>query len=218
MKRRAFLQSSAVALFSGVGSVLTGCKQYAEIMTDDQANMVGTQAAGAATFQPMIEQTMGRLLAQQGGGIQQTGGPARPVPKHICFVGLKNDSSEALGDFKTQIEEIIRTQIVNSPSFVLLSHQSVQAGLQQLRIRPDELFVPRVRASFVAVMEQRNVPFDYFLYARLTSGTTQANTSQQKNYMLSLQLIDIHSGIEVSRASATIRKGYHKSRFRSWWH
>ncbi|MGF1581537.1 MAG: penicillin-binding protein activator LpoB [Gemmataceae bacterium] len=218
MKRRVFLQGSAIALFTGVGSTITGCKNYAEIMTDDQANMVGTNAAGAATFQPMVEQAMGRLLARQGGDIQLTGGPAQPVPKHICFVGLKNDSAEELGDFKIQIEEIIRNQVTNSPSFVLLSEQFVTAGLRQLRIRPDELFVPRARASFAAVMEQNNTPFDYFLYARLTSGTTQANSSRQRNYMLTLQLIDIHTGVTVSRDSATIRKGYHKNRFRALWH
>ena len=56
-------------------------------------------------------------------------------------------------------------------------------------------------------MEQ---PFDYLLYAKLTSGTTQQNGDYQRDYLLTLELVNIHNG-EFLKESAKLRKGYHHS-------
>ena len=128
----------------------------------------------------------------------------------ICFVGLENKSSEELGDFKEQIIEIIDTRINTSQVFVQISRKYAEAGLREARLRPDELFVPANQRRFLAIMEAQGKPFDYLLFATVTSGTTRANDTTQKDYLLTLELVDIQTGTP-DKESASIRKGYHKS-------
>ena len=53
-------------------------------------------------------------------------------------------------------------------------------------------------------------PFDYLLFAKLTSGTTRENHDYQRDYELTLELVDIRSG-EQDKQSAMLSKGYHHS-------
>jgi hypothetical protein len=50
------------------------------------------------------------------------------------------------------------------------------------------------------------------LFATLTSGTTREANSTQKNYLLTLELVDIKSG-QPDKESAEIRKSYRTSRW-----
>jgi hypothetical protein len=76
--------------------------------------------------------------------------------------------------------------------------------------------IPDNMRLFTAVLERQGAPIDYLLYAKLTSGTTQRNTSKQRDYLLTLELTNVHSGV-YSKESAEIRKGYHKSALGSFW-
>ena len=58
--------------------------------------------------------------------------------------------------------------------------------------------------------EQMGQPFDYLLYATLTSGTTQSNNSYQRDYLLTMELVNIQNG-EYDKQSATVRKGYSRT-------
>jgi hypothetical protein len=77
-------------------------------------------------------------------------------------------------------------------------------------MRPDQLFIPDNLRMFAAIMEQQQQPFDYLLFAKLTSGTTRENKDYQRDYLLTLELIDIQTG-QPDKQSATISKGYHHS-------
>jgi len=132
-------------------------------------------------------------------------------PKKICFCGIENASAEELGDFKEQLYEIIDQQIVEAQVYDPISRRFVEAGLREGRLRPDELFLPNNQRTFVAIMEQHGNPFDYLLFAKLTSGTTRSNGSDyQRDYLLTLELVNIHNGSQ-QKTSEKIRKGYHKS-------
>jgi hypothetical protein len=61
------------------------------------------------------------------------------------------------------------------------------------------------------VLEQQGQPFEYFLFATITSGTTRDNSSYQRDYLLTLELTNIQTG-QYDKESAKIRKGYHKSK------
>lgn len=211
MNRRQFLGRTGAILLGGAVLAKAGCRghQYAHVLKDDQQDMVGSHAAGAETFKPLIDEAVGKLLARQSPCIQTTGAGA--PPKRICFVGLENKSAEELGDFKDQICQIIDTRIVESKAFQPISPRFVSAGLREVRLRTDELFVPANQRKFLAVMEQAGQPFDYLLFATLTSGTTNSNRDYQRDYLLTLELVNIQSG-EPDKESATIRKGYHKTR------
>ena len=92
----------------------------------------------------------------------------------------------------------------------------MEAGLLQTRIRPGDLFVPENMRTFVAIMEQQGQPFDYLLFAKLTSGTTEQNKNYQRDYMLTLELINVQTG-EQDKQSAMISKGYHQSWIGKTW-
>ena len=63
---------------------------------------------------------------------------------------------------------------------------------------------------FTAVLERNGAPLDYLLYAVLTSGTTKRNSSTQRDYDLTLELVNVHTGV-TDKQSAEVRKGYHKT-------
>lgn len=209
MDRRRFL--GLVSSFAGA-TALAGCrgKQVGEVLKDNKKDMVGNTAAGAETYKPLIDEALGKLLARQAGGLQPVSVPG-PAPKRICFVGLENKSSEEIGDFKEQIIEIIDTKINTSQVFTQISRQYTAAGLREARLRPDELFLPAKQRQFLAVMEAQGQPFDYLLFATVTSGTTRSADATQKDYVLSLELVNLQTGVP-DKESASIRKGYRKSR------
>lgn len=218
MNRRQFIRRSAQLWLGGAGIVAVGCRghQTAQVLKDDHHDMVGSHCAGAETFKPMIDEAVGNLLARQSPQIQQVGMIENAGPKRICFVGVENKSSEELGDFKEQICEIIDNRIVQSKLFLPISRKYVEVGLRQTRLRPDELMIPANCRAFQGVMEQQGSPFDYLLFVTLTSGTTRNNGDSQKDYLLTLELVDIHTGAPVDKECATIRKGYYKSCLGKW--
>lgn len=215
MDRRSFLNlfmtsSGTVATLS-----LVGCRstQRAHVLQADEKDMVGSHTAGAETWEPLIDQSVGQLLGRQSVIIQTAGGEVAGVPvKRICFVGIENKSAEELGDFKEQIYQKIDTCITSSESFDVVHRKFVEAGLKQCGLRPDDLFLPSNRRAFSAAIEQLDQSFDYLLYATITSGTTKSNNKDyQRDYLLSLELINMETG-RADKESAELSKGYHKSR------
>ncbi|MBI3840317.1 MAG: penicillin-binding protein activator LpoB [Planctomycetia bacterium] len=217
MNRRQLIRAG----FVGLGAlILNGCrgKQFAKVVQPGDPQMVGSHGAGSETFKPLVDQAVGSLLARNAAPPPQvtpasTSGPeaiARP-PLRICFVAVENKSAEEIGDFKDQIYQIIDTRIVESHVFEPINKRFVDAGLIETRLRPDQLFVPANMRTFVGVMEKQGQPFDYLLYATLTSGTTRENQNYQRDYLLTMEMINVRTG-QYDKQSATLTKGYHQSR------
>ena len=122
------------------------------------------------------------------------GPDGRPLPKTICFVCVENKSAEELGDFKDMIYQQINTKIVQSDLFEPVSKRKLDAVLHETRLRPDSLMVPDNMHLFTSIMQRDGEPIDYFLYATLNSGSTERNSSTQRDYLLTLELVNIHSG------------------------
>jgi hypothetical protein len=137
-------------------------------------------------------------------------------PATVCFVGIENKSAEELLDFKDQLVERIDTQINASDSFRSISRRMIDAALVETRLRPDALFLPQNRELFAATLGRQGTPVDYLLYATITSGTTDRNKSSQRDYLLTLEIVNLHTG-DFIKESAKIRKGYSKTRFGKWW-
>jgi hypothetical protein len=212
MDRRAFLGRLAML---GASAGLAGCRgtQHAHVLNATDRDMVGSHAAGAETWEPLIQQTVGQLLGRQHTVIATAAdGGAAFDKKRICFVGVENKSAEEIGDFKEQIYQKIDTCINESDEFEVVTRKYVEAGLRQCGLRPDDLLVPNNRRMFTAAMEQLQQPFDYLLYATITSGTTKSNGKDyQRDYLLTLELIHMETG-RADKESAELRKGYHKSK------
>jgi Peptidoglycan-synthase activator LpoB len=196
----------------------TGCKsnQYARVIRPGDKEMVGSHGAGQETFRPLTEEAVAKLLARNcavpsqiqpvSAGLEQL-----PPPKAtICFVGVENKTAEEIGDFKELLFESIEAKISESGTFTPISRRYVEAGLQQLRIRPDQLFIPGAQQQFAGLMQSQGQPFEYLLFAKLTSGTTRQNKDYQRDYLLTLELVDIRNGAQ-DKQSAEISKGYHHS-------
>jgi hypothetical protein len=69
--------------------------------------------------------------------------------------------------------------------------------------------------TFADHMEQQGQPIDYLLYATITSGTTQQNRDYQRDYLLTLELVEVGTG-NYDKQSAELSKGYHHSRLGRW--
>ena len=212
MDRRQFLTHTVPLLFAAGALPAAGCRnvQHAKVLADDDKDMVGSHTAGAETWKPLIDESVGMLLGRQAQDVQQTGYPERAYKKRICFVGVENKSAEEIGDFKEQIYQHIDTLLSRSDTFESINRRYVESGLQQCGLRPDQLFQPNNQRMFAASMEQLQQPFDYLLYATVTSGTTRSNKDYQRDYTLTLELVDIHTG-QFDKESAELRKGYHKT-------
>jgi hypothetical protein len=202
--------------------VAAGCRgtQYARVIQPGQSEMVGSHSAGQETFRPLVDEAVAKLLARHEAPqlMQVSAGPELlPPPKmRLCFVGVENKTAEEIGDFKEQIYESIDTRLLECGTCAPISRRYVEAGLMQTRIRPSDLFVPDNMRTFVAIMEQQGQPFDYLLFAKLTSGTTEQNKNYQRDYMLTLELINVQTG-EQDKQSAMISKGYHQSWIGKTW-
>ena len=195
-----------------LAGVTLGCRgyQYGHLIKNGQPDLVGSHTAGAEVFNPLIDESVAKLLgriavAGQHGLISPDGMPIKPV---ICFVGVENKSAEELGDFKDQIYEQIDAKISGADAFRTISRRVVEAGLQQTRLRPDALIIPDNMALFCSVLQRDGQPVDYLLYAKLTSGTTERNKSSQRDYLLTLELIDTHTA-DSYKEQASVSKGYH---------
>ena len=221
MDRRQFLNGITLLTVAGVTGQAVGCrsgKQVAHVLNEKDGDMVGSHTAGAETWDPLIVSSVGQLLGRQMHGIQPVSHDGQPCRKRICFVGLENKSAEEIGDFGEQIYEKSDSSINESEVFEVINRRFVEAGLRECRLRPDDLFVPNHQRAFTASMEKLEQPFDYLLYAKVTSGTTRSNQKDyQRDYLLTLELINMQSG-HADKESAELRKGYHKSRLGKFKH
>ena len=97
--------------------------------------------------------------------------------------------------------------------------ETIGASLEQserfedeARCRPETLVLPAQQRELQLALERSEQPFDYLLFASITSGTTNSNGDYQRDYLLTLELLDIHTG-DSQKDSAMLRKGYHKGIF-----
>jgi hypothetical protein len=214
MNGRRFLAASLAAAI-GFGVFAAGCRstQTAQVVKPGEKELVGSHAAGAETFGPLVDGAVGNLLSRHAQGNQPPGlgqGAMPQAPLRICFVGVENRSIEEIGDFKDQLYQQIDSRILQGQVFQSVSQRYVAAGMQQCGYRLEDLMNPEKMRVFTQVMEQQNQPFDYMLYATITSGSTQSNKDYQRNYLLTLELLNVHNG-QYDKESAEIEKRYNVS-------
>lgn len=245
MNKPHHLRRLNVIFLLACGSLIGCASQYGHILNQQDKNLVGSHAAGAATWNPLVDASVAQLLGRCPPAVQPTTfqnastftntasssedrvfntagltpGTAAPLangPASVCFIGIENKSAEELGDFKDQLYERIDTQINAAETFRAISRRMVDAALLETRLRPDALFLPANRAAFAAALGRQGAPVDYLLYATVTSGTTDRNKSSQRDYELTLEMVNMHTG-EFLKESSKIRKGYSKNRASKWW-
>ena len=209
------LQVITIAALLFCGAVFVGCAgTQARVMHRGEADKVGSNRAGAEVYNPMVRVAIDKLLARAASEpIQQVslGIPEfRSGKRKVCFIALENASVEELGDFKEHIKSAILEGISQSEQFEIVSDRAVTAGLRALSLRADDLFMPENRRMFVGVMGQGGTPVNYLLFAKITSGTTESNRDTQRDYKLTLELIDTETFVPIIE-STPMRKEYNNS-------
>lgn len=204
-----------LGLFGCLFLYSVGCRTtQGRLMHNGEQDKVGSNAAGAEVYNPMVRQAVGKLLAraattpiQQVGYMNDMSGPCK---RKVCFVGLENASIEELGDFREHIKTAISETIAGSDQFEVVSDRAVTAGLRTLGFRPDDLFMEENMRMFTGAMGRGGTPVDYLLFAKITSGTTVDNKDMQRDYKLSLELVDTQTYTQIIE-SMPMRKEYNNS-------
>jgi hypothetical protein len=196
--------------------LICGCRgTQARVMHSGESDNVGSDRAGAEVYNPMVREAVGKLLARAAvEPIRQVAfnnGMMPEMPKRkVCFISLENAGIEELGDFKEHIRMAILEKISESDQFEMVSDRAVTAGLRTLSLRPDNLFLEENMRMFTSVMGRGGTPVDYLLFAKITSGTTEVNHDMQRDYKLSLELINTQTFTQLIE-SMPMRKEYNHS-------
>ncbi len=151
------------------------------------------------TFRALIDTAVGDLLQRR--SAQRTGSDRL----RIAFLGVENKSMEELVDWRDTVRQQIDTAVNKSGRYRNISDRFVAAALREDGLRADELFVPEKRRMFLKTLEANGSPVEFLLHASLNSGTSGQGRSAQRDYVLTLELVDIETG-EAEKVNATVRK------------
>jgi len=183
--------------------LLSSCNlPAARILKPSEPDAVGARAAGAATFDQLLRGAVNKLLLSHGAARQAD------TKLTVAVLRVENASSEELGDWQEQVFDKISTSINESGRYSTISLRYIDAGLRESRLRRDDLFIPAKRRVFLDVLETAKVPAQILIFPKLTTGTTELGPRRaQRNYLLTLELVDIATGKDF-RVSEEVRKAY----------
>ena len=179
-----------------------GCAETGRVMAPSEPTLVGSRTAGADVYNRLIDETLRKLLEQSKGTGQ--------AKKIICFVDVENKGAEELGENKAAIYDQIDTIIVESGVYVNVSRRYVEAALRQTGLRPDEIFLGQGRQQFMLVLGSQGVTPDYLLWGTVTNLSTDGDQLREREYMLSMELVNAHTGLTEAKKTSKMRKEYTK--------
>ncbi len=170
-------------------------------MSDDEAEIVGSRRADAATFDRLIEGAVEKLFQRHKDEL----GPTKTIP--VAFVDVINRSDEELGPARDAMIQLIETKINHFPGYKTVSGYFVDAALQATRLTPQNLFLPKDRARFLAALETSKNPAEALLFAVVTNVRSEGHKVTQVNYTLTLELVDTATGANF-KETTRVRKAY----------
>ncbi len=187
-----------------LGVVATGCGgPTGRLKTDDEQDLTGNTKAGAETFNRLIQESVDNLLQKPSA---QKSGTDR---LKIAFLDVENKGMEELVDWRDTLRQRIDESVNRSGRYRNISDRFVQAALRESGLKADELYLPEKRRKFIKVLEANGNPVDFLMYASLNTGTTSSGRETQRDYLLTLELVDVESG-ESEKVNADVRKEYVK--------
>ncbi|MBQ9126897.1 MAG: hypothetical protein IJY15_03960, partial [Thermoguttaceae bacterium] len=130
--------------------------------------------------------------------------------RRICFLGVENAGGEEMGDIREDLAEVIRTKIAQSDVFETIDSRMATAGLRETGLRVEDLLLPEKMERFAAALGESETPFDYILFAKVTTATTVDNKDSQVKYSLTLDLVNARTGASI-RETVSLKKHYTRS-------
>lgn len=187
-----------------LATLVFGCKgsPKGRVKSGDEGDLVGSKAAGAETYNALIEEATRKLLTAEAARF-----PEGEVRK-IAFVGIENRGAEELGDIRESTNQIIETVIFQAKRYDMIGQRYVEHGLQVNSMRAEDLFLHDGREKFVSVLRAEGQDPDYLLWAVYTTLSTTGEKERQRDYLLTLELIDARSGRLMQKETARVRKAY----------
>ena len=182
--------------------IVFGCAPTGRIMTGDEPSLVGSRTGGAEVYNKLIDETVRKLLDHA-----KASGPQRKV---ICFVDVENKGAEELAENKAAIYEQIDTIIVDSGVFSNVNRRYVETALRTTGLLSDEIFLGQGRQKFMQVLGDQGVTPDYLLWGKVTNLSTSAEDLSQREYLLTMELVNAHTGLTEAKKSSKVRKEYTK--------
>lgn len=185
-----------------VAGLLAGCGPQARVKGSEEGSLVGSKKAGAETYNQLVGRTVEKLLADRD--------VAQGKRMVLCFVDIENMSAEELADNREAMYEEIDTIVVNSKAFTNVSRRYVEAALRASGLRAEEIFLGNGRQKFMSVLGKEGITPDYLMWGKVTSLSTDGENRREREYLLTLELVDAKTGITEAKKSDKVRKEYKK--------
>lgn len=189
-------------LVAALAASLFACGPKGRVKGEEEGSLVGAKKAGAETYNQLVSQTVEKLLAQHDAGMGK-----RMV---LAFVDIENMSAEELADNKEAMYEEIDTIIVNSGKYTNVSRRYVEAALRTTGLRVDEIMLADGRSRFMSVLGKEGFTPNYLLWGKVTSLSTDGANRREREYLLTLELVDAKTGLTEVKQTAKVRKEYKK--------
>ena len=139
------------------------------------------------------------------GGIRRildTIGLLEPISVRVVL----NRNAGHAGDADLRLYSIGKTSTV----FETIDSRMATAGLRETGLRVEDLLLPEKRERFAAALGESETPFDYILFAKVTTATTVDNKDSQVKYSLTLDLVNARTGASI-RETVSLKKHYNRS-------
>lgn len=128
----------------------------------------------------------------------------------VAFIGLENKSAEEIRDIREALYQTIDTILVNDQAYTPINQRYVDEAMRSAGLRPEGLFLRDGRQRFVEAVTREGLAPDYLLYGVITSMTSVGINEDQRNYQLTLELIDANTGETVVKETGRVRKQFNK--------
>ena len=198
---------------------LVGCAtQQGKLVDADAPTRVGSHRAGTEIYDPAAEAAVAGLLEQAARAPISSADAGKTVAqlteeygvRKICFLGVENAGGEEMGDIREDLAEVVRTKIARSDVFETIDSRMATAALRETGLRVEDLLLPEKRERFAAALGESETPFDYILFAKVTTATTVDNKDSQVKYSLTLDLVNVRTGSSI-RETVSLKKDYNRS-------
>jgi hypothetical protein len=181
-----------------------GCGPQGRIKGEDEGSLVGAKTAGAATYNDLVSQSVEKLMAELSAVSPAEG------KKLVCFVDVENRSAEELAENKEALYEQIDTIIINSGAYSSISRRYVEAALRKTGLRSEEIFLADGRSKFMSVLGESGLTPDYLMWGKVTSLSTGGSQVREREYLLTMELVNAKSGLTEAKTTSKVRKEYKK--------
>ncbi|MBI4879556.1 MAG: hypothetical protein HY812_07850 [Planctomycetes bacterium] len=182
---------------------LSACSPAAWIKGEEEPDLVGADGGDIPVFDQLTLVT-NKLLANHRTATRAQG------KMNVAFVGVENRSAEEIRDIREALYEVIDTILVNDQTYVPVNRRFVEEAMRATGQRPESLFLQSGREEFMAAVSREGVAPDYLLFAVVTTMTSTGVDEDQRNYQLTLELVDANSGVTVAKETDRVRKGFNK--------